>query len=238
MTPHIEAKKEDIAKTVIMPGDPLRAKYIAETFLTDVKQINSVRNMLGYTGKYKNKKITVFASGMGVPSIGIYALELYKFYDVENIIRIGTCGSFHKNIKLRDIILSEGAFSKSYFDMLLDNKDINYIESSKKLNDIIIEKANKSNIKIKYGKTITSDVFDLYVDDIKEFESNFDNDEYLAVEMEAFGLFYLANKFNKKSACLLTVVDSKYDKGSISKEEREKDLNDMIKLALETSIDL
>ena len=238
MTPHIEAKKGEIAKTVIMPGDPLRAKYIAENFLEDVKQVNSVRNMLGFTGKYNGKEITVFASGMGIPSIGIYALELFKFYDVENIIRIGTCGSFHKDVKLRDVILSEGAFSKSYFDMLLDNKDIDFIKSSKSLNDSIINKAKEINVNIKYGKTITSDVFDLYVDSADEFESNFNNDEYLAVEMEAYGLFYLANKFNKQAACLLTVVDSKFDKGSISKEEREKDLNDMIKLALETAITL
>ena len=238
MTPHIEAKKGEIAKTVIMPGDPLRAKYIAENFLEDVKQVNSVRNMLGFTGKYNGKEITVFASGMGIPSIGIYALELFKFYDVENIIRIGTCGSFHKDVKLRDVILSEGAFSKSYFDMLLDNKDIDFIKSSKSLNDNIIKKSEEINVKIKYGKTITSDVFDLYVDSADEFESNFNNDEYLAVEMEAYGLFYLANKFNKQASCLLTVVDSKFDKGSISKEEREKDLNDMIKLALETAITL
>ena len=237
MTPHIEAKKNEIAKTVIMPGDPLRAKYIAENFLDDVKQVNSVRNMLGFTGKYKGKKITVFASGMGIPSIGIYALELFKFYEVENIIRIGTCGSFHQDIKLRDIVLSKGAFSKSYFDMLLDNKDIDYINSNEELNNIVKEKAKENNINIKYGKTITSDVFDLYVDDISKFESNFSDDEYLAVEMEAFGLFYLANKFKKRASCLLTVVDSKYDKGSISTEEREKDLNDMIKLALETAIE-
>ena len=119
-TPHIESKKEDIAKIVLMPGDPLRAKYIAENFLEDAKLINTVRNMYGYTGKYKNRKVTVFASGMGIPSIGIYSYELYKFYDVEKIVRIGTCGSFNKDIKVLDVVLSSGAYCKSYFDELLD----------------------------------------------------------------------------------------------------------------------
>ena len=109
MTAHIESAKNDIAKNVLMPGDPLRAKYIADKFLDDVKLVNSVRNMYGYTGYYKGKPITVFASGMGCPSAGIYAYELYKFYDVENIIRIGTCGSNHKDIKLLDIVLSDSA---------------------------------------------------------------------------------------------------------------------------------
>ena len=114
-TPHIESKKEDIAKNVLMPGDPLRAKYIAENFLEDYKLINTVRNMYGYTGKYKGKDVTVFASGMGVPSIGIYSYELYKFYDIENIIIICTCLSFHEDTKLLDFVLSSGAFCKIYF---------------------------------------------------------------------------------------------------------------------------
>ena len=109
-TAHIESKLEDIAPVVLMPGDPLRAKYIAENFLEDAKLINKVRNMFGYTGTYKGKKVTVFASGMGIPSIGIYSYELYKFYNVEKIIRIGTCGSFNKDIKLLDVVLSSGEY--------------------------------------------------------------------------------------------------------------------------------
>lgn len=232
-TPHIESKKEEISNLVLMPGDPLRAKYIAEKFLKDAKLINKIRNMFGYTGEYNGKKVTVFASGMGIPSIGIYSFELFKFYDVEKIIRIGTCGSFNKDTKLKDVILSKGAYSKSYFDLLLDGNDINFIESDESLNNIIIETAKESNINLKYGKTITSDVFDLYADDMDKFESNFPDDNFLSVEMEAFGLFYVAHKLNKKAACLMTAVDSKYDKGSISPEDREKSLDEMIKLSLD-----
>ncbi len=235
-TPHIGCEKSDIAKTVLMPGDPLRAKYIAENFLEDYKLVNEVRNMLGYTGTYKGKKVTVFASGMGIPSIGIYSYELYKYYDVENIIRIGTCGSYNKDIKLLDVILSSGAFCKSYFDELLDGVDIDFIQSSDTLNRKIMNIAKVKGVDLKYGKTITSDVFDLYCDDAEKFRSNFPNMEFLAVEMEAFGLFYIAKKLGKEASCLMTVVDSLFDKRSLSSEEREKSLNDMIEMALESII--
>ena len=235
-TPHIESKLEDIAEVVLMPGDPLRAKYIAENFLTDYKLINTVRNMLGYTGYYKGKRVTVFASGMGVPSIGIYSYELYKFYHVEKIIRIGTSGSFHKDVKLLDVVLSTGAYCKSYFDQLLDNQDINYVEASHSLNDKIKKVADDAHIPVKVGKTITSDVFDLYTDSEDVFRTNFPGDDYLAVEMEAFGLFYIAKKLGREASCLMTVVDSFYDKRSLSSEERETSLNQMIELALDTAV--
>ena len=163
-TPHIESNKEDIAPVVLMPGDPLRAKYIAENFLEDAKLVNKVRNMFAYTGTYKGKKVTVFSSGMGIPSIGIYSYELFKFYNVKKIIRIGTCGSFNENIKVLDVILSKGAYCKTYFDKLLDGGNQNYIESSEELNRKIMNTAKENNIDLKYGKTITSDVFDLYCD--------------------------------------------------------------------------
>lgn len=236
MTVHIDSKKEDIAEVVLMPGDPLRAKYIADKFLTDYKLVNRVRNMFAYTGYYKDKRVTVFASGMGVPSIGIYSYELYKFYDVKKIIRIGTSGSFNKDIKVKDVVLSSGAYCKSYFDQLFDGKDIDYIESSKSLNDTIINTANSLNIPLKIGKTITSDVFDLYSDSMEKFKSNFPEDDYLATEMEAFGLFYMASKFKREATCLLTVVDSFYDENSLTSEEREKSLDQMITLALEAAI--
>ena len=235
-TPHIESKLEDIAEVVLMPGDPLRAKYIAENFLTDYKLINTVRNMFGYTGYYKGKRVTVFASGMGVPSIGIYSYELYKFYHVEKIIRIGTSGSFHKDVKLLDVVLSTGAYCKSYFDQLLDNQDINYVEASHNLNDKIKKVADDAHIPLKIGKTITSDVFDLYTDSEDVFRTNFPGDDYLAVEMEAFGLFYIAKKLGREASCLMTVVDSFYDKRSLSSEERETSLNQMIELALDTAV--
>ena len=235
-TPHIESKLEDIAPIVLMPGDPLRAKYIADNFLDNVKQVNSVRNMLAYTGFYKGQRVTVFASGMGIPSIGIYSYELYHFYDVESIIRIGTCGSFNKDIHVLDVILSTGAYCKSYFDTLLDGVDLDFVQSSNVLNNYIIDTAKNKNIKLKVGKTITSDVFDLYADDPYKFRSNFPDMDFLSVEMEAYGLFYIAQKLGKKAACLMTAVDSLYDEKSLTSEERETSLNTMIELALDSVI--
>ena len=235
-TPHIESNLEQIAPIVLMPGDPLRAKYIANHFLENVEIVNTVRNMIAYTGTYKGNRITVFPSGMGIPSIGIYAYELYKYYDVEKIIRIGTCGSFHKDIKLLDVILSTGAYAKTYFPKLLDNKEVDYISSSKELNEKIERVSQEENISLKIGNTITSDVFDVYCDSIDEFRKNYTEDA-LSVEMEAFGLFYLAKKLNKEAACLMTVVDSLFDERSISSEDRETSLNEMIKLALEAIIE-
>lgn len=234
MTAHIESKKEDIAEVVLMPGDPLRAKYIAENFLTDYKLVNKVRNMFGYTGYYKGKRVTVFASGMGIPSIGIYSYELYKFYDVKKIIRIGTSGSFNKNIKVKDVVLSSGAYCKSYFDQLFDGNDINFIKSSLSLNEKIKTVADNKNISLKFGKTITSDVFDLYSSSMEEFKNNYPEEDYLAVEMEAFGLFYMANRLGREASCLMTVVDSFYDEKSLTSEEREQSLNEMITIALES----
>ena len=236
MTVHIESKKEDIAEVVLMPGDPLRAKYIAENFLTDYKIVNKVRNMFGYTGYYKGKRVTVFASGMGISSIGIYSYELYKFYDVKKIIRIGTSGSFNKDIKVLDVVLSSGAYCKTYFPKLLDGKEVDFITSSEELNENIKTAAKLANIPLKIGKTITSDVFDLYSSSLDEFKSNFPDEDFLSVEMEAFGLFYMANRLGKEASCLMTVVDSFYDKKSLTSEEREQSLNQMIILALEAAI--
>ena len=235
-TAHIESKLEDIAEVVLMPGDPLRAKYIAENFLDDYKLINKVRNMFGYTGYYKGNKVTVFSSGMGIPSMGIYSYELFKFYNVKKIIRIGTCGTISPDVKLMDVILSRGAFSKTYFAKLFDGSDIEYIESSEYLNKNILDVSESSNISIHYGDTITSDVFDPYCDDHELFMSNFEGMEYLASEMEAFALFYIANKLDRDATALMTVVDSKFDKRSLTSEERETSLNNMIMLALESII--
>ncbi len=232
-TPHIESREEEISELVLMPGDPLRAKYIADNFLEDAIIVNKVRNMTAYTGNYKGKRITVFPSGMGIPSIGIYAYELFKFYNVKKIIRIGTSGSLHKDIKLRDVVLSKGAFCKTYWNKLLDNGTDDYVESSSMLNNSILDVADSKSINIRYGKTITSDVFDLYCDSMEDFEANFPDDDFLSVEMEAFALFYCARKLNRDAACLMTVVDSKYDKSSLTSEDRENSLNDMITLALE-----
>ena len=145
-TPHNEANLGDIAKTVIMPGDPLRAKYIAENFLQDYKLVNSVRGMYAYTGKYKNKEITVMASGMGMPSMGIYCYELYKFYEVENIIRIGSCGAYKPELKLFDVILAENVFSEGNFALTLNNENCHIVSSNNDLNNIIKETARNTNI--------------------------------------------------------------------------------------------
>ena len=233
-TPHIESELEDISELVLMPGDPLRAKYIADNFLEDVKQVNKVRNMFAYTGFYKGKRVTVFPSGMGIPSIGIYAYELFEFYNVKRIIRVGTSGSFSKDVKIMDVVLSEGSVSKSYFTELLDNKVLEYVPASKSLNKDIINAAKEKGIICNVGRTITSDVFDPYCEDKDAFANYFYGDKYLAVEMEAFALFYLAEKFNREAACLMTVVDSKYEDRVISSSDREKSLNDMITIALES----
>ena len=233
MSVHIGAKENEIAETVLLPGDPLRAKYIAETFLENPVCYNEVRNMFGYTGTYKGKRVTVFASGMGIPSIGIYSYELYKYFNVEKIIRIGTCGSFHKDIKLLDVVLSTGAYCKSYFDELLDGVDIDFIQSSESLNRQIMNTAKVKGVDLKVGKTITSDVFDLYCDDEDKFRGHFPDMNFLSVEMEAFGLFYIAKKLGKEASCLMTVVDSLYDKRSLSSKDRETSLNNMIEMALE-----
>ena len=233
-TPHIKCEKEDISELVLMPGDPLRAKYIADKFLEDVKLVNDVRNMFAYTGNYKGKRITVFPSGMGIPSMGIYAYELFEFYDVKKIIRIGTGGSFHKDVKIMDVVLSEGATARTYFSELLDNKVSEYVPASRELNKQIINAANEKGIKCKVGRTITSDVFDPYCADKEAFASYFFGEKYLACEMEAFALFYLAEKFKRDASCLITVVDSKYEDKIVSSEEREKSLDDMITIALES----
>lgn len=236
-TPHNEANLGDIAKTVIMPGDPLRAKYIAENFLDEYKLVNSVRGMYAYTGTYKGKEITVMASGMGMPSMGIYSYELYKFYGVENIIRIGSCGSYKPELKLFDIVLAENTFSESNFALTLNNEDCHIVSSNKDLNDIIINTAKEDNINIYVGNTVCTDCFDVYMTDVNQFLARVpDGFNPLSAEMEAFALFYVAKILKKKAACLMSVVDSKYIKDIATPEERQTGLNNMIKLALDSSL--
>ena len=233
-TPHNEANIGDIAKTVIMPGDPLRAKYIAENFLEDAKLVNKVRNILAYTGKYNGKEITVMASGLGMPSMGIYCYELYKFYGVENIIRIGSCGGYIPELKLFDIILADNVFSESNFALTLNNDNCHIASSDKNLTDNIENTAIKNNISIHRGNTVCTDCFDVYMTDVNKFLERIpENFNPLGAEMEAFALFYVAKMLDKKAACLMSVVDSKFIKDVATSEEREKGLNTMIKLALD-----
>ncbi|NLM49090.1 MAG: purine-nucleoside phosphorylase, partial [Epulopiscium sp.] len=159
-TPHIEAKdKNEIAKTVLMPGDPLRARFIAENFLTDVKQFNNVRNVLGFTGNYKGRKISVMASGMGMPSMGIYSYELFKFYDVENIIRIGSCGAYTADLKLYDVILVKDAWTESTYARVQGGYEKDIIEGSAELNERLKKYAEELNIPIREVRIHSSDVF-------------------------------------------------------------------------------
>ena len=236
-TPHNEANLGDIAKTVIMPGDPLRAKYIAENFLDSYKLVNSVRGMYAFTGNYKGKEITVMASGMGMPSMGIYSYELYKFYGVENIIRIGSCGAYRPDLKLFDIVLSENVFSEGNFALTLNNENCHIVSSNQDLNAVIKSIANQNNINILSGNTVCTDCFDVYMTDVNQFLTRIpENFNPTAAEMEAFALFYVAKVLNKKAACLMSVVDSKYIKEIATPEERQTGLNNMIKLALESAI--
>lgn len=239
MTPHNEAKKEDIAKIVIMPGDPLRAKYIAENFLTDFRLVNSVRNIFAYTGKYKNKEITIMASGMGMPSMGIYSYELYKYYDVETIIRIGSCGGYIPELKLFDVVLAENVYNEGNFALTANNEDCHLVSASTDINAIIENTAKVKNIKIFKGNTVCTECFDLYMTDVNKFLDRLPkNLNPIAAEMEAFALFYNAKLLNKKAACLMSVVDSKFIKEQASAEERQNALNDMIKLALDSCLEL
>lgn len=239
MTPHNEAQKDDIAKVVLMPGDPLRAKYIADNFMEDVKLVNSVRNMFGYTGTYKGKKITVFASGMGMPSIGIYSYELFKFYDVDFIIRIGSCGAYNESLNLLDTILVDNSYTEGNYAYELNEEDIHIMESSSDLNTVIEQTARQENIPYIKGNTLCTDCFDYYVKDVNSLISRFPKDlNIIGAEMEAFALFYNAHILGKKASCLLSVVDSHYKHQEISAEERQTSLNSMIKLALESAIKL
>ena len=237
MTPHNEAKLEDIACTVLMPGDPLRAKYIADNFLTDVKLINSVRNMYGYTGLYKGKKITVFASGMGMPSMGIYCYELYKFYNVQNIIRIGSCGAYSPDLNIFDTLLVDNSYTEGNFAYALEGANCHTIQADESLNNIIKNCSKELNIPVVKGNVLCSEVFDYYVKNIDDLISRFPKDlNIIGAEMESFALFYTAKYLNRKAACLLTVVDSHYKNQAITAEEREKSLNNMIVLSLESAL--
>ena len=236
-TPHNEANKGDFAKTVIMPGDPLRAKYIVENFFDNYKLVNQVRGMYAYTGTYKGHELSVMAHGMGMPSVGIYSYELYKFYDVENIIRIGSCGAYKPELKLFDIILSENVFSESNYALTLNNEDCHITSSSSELNSIIEDTAKDNNINLTKGNTVCTDCFDVYMTDVNQFLERVPNGfNPVSAEMEAFALFYNAKLLNKNASCLMSVVDSKFITDVATTEERQTGLNNMIKLALDSAI--
>ncbi len=234
-TAHNEANFGDIAKTVIMSGDPLRVKAIAEKYLENVRLVNNIRGICAYTGYYKGKEVSVMAHGMGMPSAGIYVYELYKFYGVENIIRLGSCGAYKEDIDLLDIILVDNSYTESNFSYTLNNEHVNVISSSKELNDKIEEISKKENIQIRKGNVCSTDCFDWYMTDINQYLDRLPkNLNMIAAEMESFAIFYIAKLFNKKAACLLTVVDSHYKKEELSAIERQNSLDKMTILALES----
>ena len=234
-TPHISAAQGDFAKTVLMPGDPLRAKFIAETFLDDIKLVTSVRNVLGYTGTYKGVKVSVMASGMGMPSIGIYSYELFKFYDVENIIRIGSAGSYRDWLKVMDVTLAKTAVSESSFAKTQGGCEDTSIAPSAEINDLIMKKAEELNINCKYSVVHSSDVFyrEASQGTWQDIAENTGSD---CVEMESFALFHNANVLGKRAACLLTISDSFVNHEELTAEQRQNSFREMMILALEAAI--
>jgi purine-nucleoside phosphorylase len=230
-TPHIEAQQGDFAKTVLMPGDPLRAKFIADNFLDDAKCVTRVRNVLGFTGTYKGKPVSVMASGMGIPSISIYATELYKEYGVENIIRIGSCGAVRDDIKVRDIVIGMAASTDSNVNRMRFNQcDFAAIADFGLLHNVV-HTAKKLNLPVHVGNIFTADLF--YTPQPEMFKT-MENHGILAVEMEAAGLYGVAAELGKKALTVLTVSDHIKTGEQTSADERETTFKDMMELTLES----
>ena len=231
-TPHINAKQGDFAKTVLMPGDPKRAEFIAKNFLDEVKLVSDVRGIQGFTGTYKGMPVSAMASGMGIPSIGIYAYELYHFYGVENILRIGTCGAASDKVNVPDIVVSVAASYDSNFDAQYGLPGKFSAAASYALLKQIDASAEKLGIALRFGNTLTCDSF--YWE--REVIPAWAKMGLLAVEMEAAGLYMTAAAAGKNAAAMMTVVDSMFTGESKSSAEREQSLIDMITVALETAI--
>ena len=236
-TPHINAVEGAFAKTVLMPGDPLRAKFIAENFLDNPQLVTSVRNVLGFTGTYNGVAVSVMASGMGMPSIGIYSHELFQFYDVESIIRIGSAGSYSSDLKVSDVVLASSAYSTSSYAQVHNGETCHELLPSKHINETIISKAQELNIKCTPCKVYSSDVF--YGGPNSEpWQKLRERTGVDCVEMESFALFQNAKVMGKGAACLLTISDSLVDFTAMSAEERQTSFRTMMKLALEAAISL
>jgi purine-nucleoside phosphorylase len=229
-TPHNEAKEGEIAKTVLMPGDPLRAKFIAETYLEDVVCFNKVRNMLGFTGNYKGKRVSVMGGGMGMPSIGIYSYELFNFYNVDNIIRIGSAGGIADQVKLRDIVIGMGASTNSNYAAQYKLPGTFAPIADYGLLRKAVETAEKLNIKTVVGNILSSDTF---YDDNKDANDLWRKMNILAVEMEAAALYMNAARAGKKALCILTISDHVFTGESLSAEDRQLTFRDMMEIALE-----
>lgn len=231
-TPHIEVTENGkIAKTVLMPGDPLRAKYIAEKYLENVEQFNQVRGMYGYTGTYKGRKISVMGSGMGMPSIGIYSYELFKFYGVENIVRIGSAGAYDPNLKLFDVVVVKDAYSESSFAMTQSGETRHVLPSNQELSEKLLNIAKDKGIHTHYARIHSSDIF--YREGESIVEKMYNEKKCVCVEMESFALFHNANVLNKNAACLLTISDSLVTHEETTSLQRQTAFDEMIQIALE-----
>ncbi|MFC6275917.1 purine-nucleoside phosphorylase [Psittacicella hinzii] len=232
-TAHNAAEFGDIAETVLMSGDPLRAKYIAETFLEDVKQFNSVRNMFGYTGTYKGKRLSVMGHGMGMPSIAIYAEELYKFYGVKNIIRVGSAGAVLDDVHVRDVIIVTGASTDSKINrQRLAGHDYSAVASYENI-AAMVEAAKENNVDVKVGKAFSADLF--YSPDASFFQT-LKQYNFLAVEMESAALFPIADLYNAKAGCILTISDHILREEYTTAEERQLTFTNMMKVALDAAV--
>ncbi|MDI7741844.1 purine-nucleoside phosphorylase [Lysinibacillus fusiformis] len=232
MSIHINAKQGEIAETILLPGDPLRAKYIAETFLEDVTCYNEVRNMFGYTGTYKGKRVSVQGTGMGVPSISIYTTELMQEYGVQKLIRVGTCGAIQKDVKVRDVILAQSASTDSKMNEIIFN-GIDFAPTADF--DLLLKAYNagvEAGLNLKVGNIFTADMF------YSEENQNEKLARYgvLAVEMESAALYTLAAKFGRQALSVLTVSDHIITGEATSSEERQTTFNDMVVVALEAAI--
>jgi len=229
-TPHNKAELGDIAKTVLMPGDPLRAKYIAETYLEDPVCFNTVRNMLGFTGTYKGKKVSVMGAGMGIPSLGIYTYELFNFYDVENIIRIGSAGALQDDINLNDIVIAMGACTDSNFAAQYALPGTFAPIADYSLLSKAVAAADGLDISTRVGNVVTSDVF---YDRREDVNASWRKMGCLACEMETAGLYMTAAAAQKHALSILTISDHLFKKESLTADDREKSFNNMMLIALE-----
>ena len=233
-TPHISAKKEDIAKTVLMPGDPLRAQFIAETFLESPVLVNNVRGVQGHTGTWKGVPVTVMASGMGIPAIGIYSWELYNFYDVDNIIRIGSAGAMRDDLKLMDIVAGQGACTDSNFAHQFELNGTFAPIADYTLLSNCVEAAKEKGIDMKVGNILSSDNF--YSPSNCDDSTKWRDMGVMAVEMEAAGLYMNAARAGKRALCICTISDHLYRSEALSSEQRQLSLTQMIEIALDTAV--
>lgn len=232
-TPHNAAEKGQIAKTVLMPGDPLRAKYIAETYLEDVECFNTVRNMLGYTGTYKGKKVSVMGGGMGIPSIGIYSYELYHFYDVESIIRIGSAGGFQDDVNVMDIVIGMGACTNSNYAHQYGLPGTFAPIADYELLEKAVQIAKAQGASVKVGNILSSDTF---YDDDSTANEKWKKMGVLAVEMEASALYMNAARAGKKALCMLTISDHLFKDESLSAADRQTGFGKMMEIALNLAV--